>query len=100
MIATLSKLHDQIRAQIAAGESVDHAAIHELCAHLKANPDSIPPDRAKEVIQLINAIAEALIQGQENLMNELGEIQRSRSALQGYSQLRSVSTAQRLRRQV
>ena len=100
MIATLSKLHEQIRSQVAAGEPVDHAAIHDLCAKLKANPDAIPPARAKEVIRLINAIAETLQQGQESLMEELGEIQRSRNALQGYSQLRSATNAQRLRRQV
>ena len=100
MIATLTKLHDQIRAQIAAGESVDHEGIHQLCAQLTADPASIPRSSAEEVIRLINAIAETLLQGQEDLMQELHEIQRSRSALQGYSQLRTTSTEQRLRRQV
>jgi hypothetical protein len=100
MIATLSTLLEQIRAQIAAGEAVDHASIHELCAELTADPASIPPDSAEDVIGLINAIAKALMQCQEDLKQELHEIQRSRSALQGYSQLRSADTAQRLRRQV
>jgi hypothetical protein len=100
MIETLRTLLEQIRTQVAAGDAVDHESIHKICAELTADPSSIPPDSAEEVIRLVNAIAKALTKCQEDLKQELHEIQRSRSALHGYSQLRSADTAQRLRRQV
>ena len=81
------------------GESAEPAALEAICDALCADPDQIPADQARLVVAQLQRLARWAAGERDTLGATLQEISDGRRALQGYSQLHSARTAQRLFRQ-
>lgn len=94
----LEQLRRSIRAALDEGCQVDHEAVMAISRAITADPGSIPRHEAAEVIRLVDAITDDLREGQGAVRQSLKGTRRGRTALRGYSNLRSSATAQRIRR--
>lgn len=96
LLAALS----ETRSLVESGEDVDIAACEALIARVNEHAASAPRAELEALQAAVNGLTDAVQARMQEIDEQLKRIQKGHRGVHGYAQLRSHSTAQRLRKRV
>lgn len=88
------------RAVVERGEDVDIAACEALIGRVNAHAAGAPRAELEALQAAVQALTDSVQERMRDIDAQLQKIQEGRRGVHGYAQLRSHSTAQRLRKRV
>ena len=98
MYIELREALDELAARLQAGEDVDSMASNDLMSRLRESVPSMKPREVAELHERLQRVMGIAASRRDQIDLELGQIQKSRKALNGYDHLADNHTAQRLYR--
>ena len=98
MFVELRAALTQLAEKLQAGEDVEPSISDDLMARLRGAVPSMKPHEVAELHQRLQRVMDMVAEQKEQVDLELGKIQKSRKALNGYDHLTDHHKAQRLYR--